>query len=546
MTGTVRQEKGIIAILLLSIALAYGNTYAVPFIFDDTFNILENSSIRHLWPPWHSFTIPEDTGLAGRPVVNFSLAVNYAISGTAVWSYHLVNLLIHLLATVTFFGIVRFTTESIGDKDGQRDGLPWVAAGCALIWGLHPLQTQAVTYVIQRCESLMALFLMLTLYASLVGWRPKASNRWHLLAVLFFLLAVGSKESAVMAPFILLAYEWVFRKNDPVEAVRESPVLYAGLTFGTLLAIAISLTGNTWVTRTESTPISAVTYWITQCQVILHYLYMAIWPANLVIDYGWPAATIGEAWLDVAAILTLIGLFAWALCKRQAIGFLGACFFLFLAPTSLIPLPDSAFEHRMYLPLAALILLAAATASLGYEYVKVSNLKVISTRESRRKIAVTVVVSLALTLGVLTFQRNHDYRSEMAIWRDTIQKRPSNFRGYHGVGLALSREGRFAEALGYFHYAIRLNPTNAYVQNDTGYLLFLMNRPGESIPFFREAIRLKPLNPKAYNNLGAALAQTSRLEEAILQFSMSLKLKPDNNPARNNKFQAEAELRKKI
>jgi tetratricopeptide (TPR) repeat protein len=316
------------------------------------------------------------------------------------------------------------------------------------------------------------------------------------------------------------------------------------LAFGLLLAIAMAVIGNTWVSRTGQAPLAPVHYWITQCQVILHYLYIAIWPIKLTIDYGWPAATLREAWLAVTVIMTLMGLSAWALWRQRVAGFLGTCFFLLLAPTSLIPLPDLAFEHRMYLPLAALILIAAMVMLYLAERVKGLEPSAIPLDVSCRKVATIVVVCLALILGLLTFERNRDYRSAMAIWLDTIQKRPANFRGYHGVGLALSREGRFAEALDYLRQAVQLNPENAYVHNDAGYILFLMNKPGESIPFFREAIRLKPLNPRAHNNLGAALAQTNRLEEAIFQFSVSLKLKPEDNPARNNLIQAAAERKR--
>lgn len=529
----IRQSTWAAAVLVVSIALAYGNTFTAPFIFDDTVNIVENASIRRLWPPWLPLSIPADTGLAGRPVVNFSLAVNYAISGEKVWSYHAANLLIHILAALTLLGVVRRTLNAAKQEGPDSGGALLFPFACALLWGLHPLQTQAVTYIIQRCESLMALFFLLAIYGALRGWQSPSQNRWHLAAVLFFFLAVGAKEVAAVAPLLFFAYEWVFRGRPPLQAARLSPLLYGGLALGLLAAILTAASADTLLSRTEQTPLDLSTYWLTQCRVVLHYLRLALWPSGLTIDYGWPAAAFEEAWPAVLVVLALLGLSARALWKRRPAGFLGSWFFLILAPTSLIPLPDLAFEHRMYLPLAAVVFFIAGAAG-----------RVLASFAQPRRGAVSLglCLGLALLLGVLTFERNRDYRSETAIWSDTIKKRPANFRGYHGLGLALSREGRLAEGLALLRRAHKLNPRNAYVNNDTGFILFLLDRPEESIPFFREAIRIKPLNPKAHNNLGAALARTGRLEEAIIHFSEALKIKPGYPEARNNLLQASAAL----
>src|SRR5271170_509528 len=144
--------------------LAYRKSYGGPFVFDDPPSILYNATIRHLWPFWSVLRPPHGEGITvgGRPVLNLSLAVNYAISGTRVWSYHALNLLIHILAGLTLFGIVRRTLERVGSGDLARPYLLGLAI--TLLWILHPLQTESVTYVVQRAESLMGLFYLLTLY----------------------------------------------------------------------------------------------------------------------------------------------------------------------------------------------------------------------------------------------------------------------------------------------------------------------------------------------------------------------------------------------
>jgi hypothetical protein len=166
------------ALLTGASVFAYANTFQVPFLFDDMPSIVENPTIRHLWPPGQALSPPSEGGVtvSGRPVLNLSLAVNYAISGLDLWSYHALNLAIHLLAGLTLFGVVRRTLRTLrGRSPLAGDGSESPASGLlhsdsdlvafvvAALWLLHPLQTESVTYIIQRAESLMGLFFLFTL-----------------------------------------------------------------------------------------------------------------------------------------------------------------------------------------------------------------------------------------------------------------------------------------------------------------------------------------------------------------------------------------------
>jgi protein O-mannosyl-transferase len=544
----IKHNRDIIAaaaIIIIAGFLAYSNTFTVPFLFDDTINILENQSIRRLWPPWAAFEIPADTGIVGRPVINFSLALNYAVSGLKVWSYHLINLIIHILAALTLMGVIRRTILIMDSERQHINSALAFSFGCALLWVLHPVQTQAVTYIIQRCESLMALFFLLTFYCALRGRQSTSPRSWHLAAVVFFLLSAGSKESALVAPFLILLYEWVFLKRNFLKAGKTSPIMYSGFTLVVIVIIFMILSGNTLTSRTENILFTPLDYWITQCQVILHYIYLFLWPAGLAFDYGWPVAAFKEVWPHVVVVMLLVCISFWALWRQKTAGFLGVCFFIILSPTSLLPLPDMAFEHRLYLPSAALIVAFAgivygAHRGLmqhldGYKhYVTAANAGLAAT-----------IVFISVLLGFTTYERNKDYRSEMSIWSDTVKKRPDNFRGYQGVGLVLAAEKKFGQSLENMFHALKLRPQNPYVNNDTGFILFLMNRPTEAIPYFEKAIKIKPVYPKAQNNLGAALAQTGNLEQAIVHFSRALKIKPDYSSARNNLAKAASSLKQK-
>ena len=200
-----------LAVLAVTAAagLAYHNSFAGPFIFDDDSSIKDNPTIRSLaWAWWP----PQGYGatVSGRPLLNFTLGINYAMSGTAVWSYHLVNLLIHTVAGGVLFDVVRRTLRQSGMAARfAGDSLP-LALATALIWTVHPVQTEAVTYVIQRAESLVSLLYLLTLWCFVRSTEPGAPGKWRPLALAACLLGMAAKEVMVTAPVMVALYDRIF------------------------------------------------------------------------------------------------------------------------------------------------------------------------------------------------------------------------------------------------------------------------------------------------------------------------------------------------
>jgi len=172
-------------IILVGIA-AYHNSFSGDFLLDDSKRIVHNKAIRTVWPPWEAMFQPKEGRISGRPILNFSFAVNFALGRLNVWSYHAVNLFIHLLAALTLFEIVR-RTLTLNERLRARyaDRAAWLALAVSLIWMVHPLQTQSVTYIIQRAESMMGLFYLLTIYFSIRSFESERSAKWSALAVLF-------------------------------------------------------------------------------------------------------------------------------------------------------------------------------------------------------------------------------------------------------------------------------------------------------------------------------------------------------------------------
>jgi hypothetical protein len=416
----LKTEKFLPLVVVVVGLLVYHNSFTGPFIFDDGPSIQENLTIRRLWPVW---TI---VGRTSRPVVHLSLAVNYALGGLNPWGYHLFNLAIHILAALTLYGVVRRTCLLAKWAPTWRKAAPWLAVEIAVIWVVHPLQTESVTYIIQRCESLMGLFYLLTLYCVIRSNGSSQSIWWETGSVVSCALAMGCKPVAASAPVMVLLYERAFMAGSWREVLQRRWKMYAGLA-ATWLLLPLLLANGSGEWKESAgfgyKKITPIQYALTQPAVIVHYLRLTFWPRPLCLDYNWLVAqTAAEEWPGLIAIGALLVGMVWVWRRRSALGFLAAWFFIILAPTSsFIPIADLAVEHRMYLPLAAVVVLGV----MG-----------IHALIGRRTVAVVVV--LAIALGFLTVQRNQDYRGNTAIWLDTVNKRPNNPRAHYCLGFALA------------------------------------------------------------------------------------------------------------
>ena len=548
------------AALISAGALAvYGGSFGSPMLFDDVPSIVNNPTIRRLWPLSGPLS-PPGGGITveGRPVLNLSLALNYALGGTDVWGYHALNLLIHLAAGLALFGIVRRTLArrpfeaspgqawpEAGCPDGAATGL---ALAAALIWTVHPLQTEAVTFVIQRAESLMGLCYLLTLYgfvrAADAGERrpgPIPGAAWLVLSVLACLLGMGAKEVMVSAPLIVLLYDRTFRAGSFRAAWRRRGWYYAALAATWLpLAVLASRSGNRGATMGVGSGVGVGDYWRTQLPALTHYLRLAIWPQPLIFDYGtvW-VRSLASIWPSALAVLLLAAATAWAACRREpafrALGFLGCWFFAVLAPTSLVPSNRQTMaEHRMYLALAPVVVLVAVGVPVWLLRRRGG-----SPAASRTAWVGGGILALAVTtgLGALTVRRNRDYASEEALWGDTVAKNPGNPWAHNNLGNAwLGEPGRAEDAVREFEAALRLKPELPEAHNNLGKAW--AGTPGrldEAIAQFEAALRLNPNLAEVHNNLGNAwLAVPGKLAAAIAEFQTALRLQPDYAEAHYN------------
>lgn len=517
------------ALVIIGIGiLVYLNSFKGQFIFDDQIFLAE-PSIRQLWPPWQVMFKPENIA---RPVIALSLAINYAISGFNIWSYHALNLTAHILASLALFGIVRRTllTDKLRPVFGERATA--LALSVALIWMVHPIQTQAVTYIVQRGESLMGLFYLSTLYSVIRGSSSEKPGRWYAAGVVTCLLGMGCKPVMATAPIMVLLYDFVFLSGSLKESLRRRWPVYAGLaSTWALLALTVLASkapqasagfGLQWLSPTA--------YLKTQFGVITHYLFISVWPERLCFDYYWQVAKSLSDYLPYAVfIVALVGASIYGLFKRSSLGFLGVWFFLILAPTSsVMPIADLAVEHRLYLSIASIVTLAVAGSYwLLDRLVKHQSESSNEQKPSYVWVSFALVAIIVAWFGSLTVRRNADYHDEVMIWADVLRKNPDNPRAHTNLGLSLSKLGRNDEAMAHFQEAVRIHPTFIEAYNNIGMILANTGKIEESLPYFYEVLRLRPASKRAHFNIGQVHARQGKWDEAISHYEQELQIDPN-------------------
>jgi tetratricopeptide (TPR) repeat protein len=502
--------------LVVAICATYSNSLSVPFFFDDQGAVENNATIRDLFS-WSVFSPPADgSTTTGRPLVNLSLAFNYAFSGENVFGYHLTNLLLHAVSSCLLLGILRRTLVFARFPGMSESRVLWYSAGLAALWALHPLQTESVTCIAQRTELLCSLFYLATLYCFIRSVSPEAkASCWQMGIVACCALGMASKEVMVTAPVLVLLYDRTFIAGGFLSALRARRGLYLALacTWGLLAIILLCSGGSRGVSAGFGIGVTPWTYLLTQCEALMRYLGLSIWPSPLVVDYGTGVVeSLSAVWWQGLLILSALGLSVWALVRHPRAGFLCAGFFLILAPSSsVVPLVSQTMaEHRMYLPLA--FVLCGAIVAIWRFY-------------SIRATAVLLAVLIPVC-ALMTWNRNENYQDEITLWTYNIRDYPKGARAYNNLGLALQNQGRLREAAQRYAEATTRDPGYASAFYNWGVLMFGAGKLDEAERLFSKAVTLAPLHPDAQLNLGNVLVRQGRAAEAIPHYQESIRLKP--------------------
>jgi len=580
--------------LAVLVALIYSNVFGAPFIFDDIKYIVENGFIREL---------ANFSSLSGTRYLTFlSFALNYAVGGLSPGGYHLVNIALHALNAIMVYLLVRGLFDAFvscsengaGRGHGGQDLARYLAFMTALVFAAHPVETEAVSYVSQRFVSLASFLYILSIICyirsrlAFISRRRQKAIVLYLIALTTGILAQKSKEIAFTLPAIIILVEFLFFQRGRIlskNSIFAAPflALFAIIpmelfTLGSAGGGPGGIAGKVRLLQLEElATLSRHDYLITQFRVLITYLRLLFFPLGQRGDYDY---TIYHRFFSLPVLLSLVFLliiFALALymalrsARRGRIlgllfGFGLLWFFVTISvESSIVPIKDVIFEHRVYLPSAGVFL---SVISL---YLVLFRPTAKSPRGKGKKTSWAVFIFplvIVLVLSILTYRRNRVWGSDLAFWTDIAHKSPTkaraynnlgnsyynrgeikkaignyrqaialkgdDYEAYNNLGSALLAKGRPDLALGYFRRAIELRPDYAGAMADMALALLLLNRPGEAIGYARAALALRPELAPAHNALGMALADKGNMEEGIHHLREAVRLNPASGDFANN------------
>jgi len=535
-------KKSVLPLLLICLlgAAVYSNTLDSSFHFDDNSNIVQNTLIKdfkYILHPSRAIDASMEynllsTNMFGNRIVGYaSLALNYRLGGLDERGYHIFNIAVHLITAmlVFWFALITFKTPRLtGSRLAERARA--VALFTALLFVAHPVQTQAVTYIVQRFASLAALFYLASLL-SYAGARlaRKTSARYGLyaLTMIFAVLAMKTKEIAFTLPPAIALYELLFFEDTLKRRLKYLAPLFLTMLIipATIYFADASVSGGLLDATKVKTDMPRLTYLFTEFRVIVTYLRLLALPVNQSLDYLYPKFTSfsdPQVFLSFAFLVSVaaLGIFTLRRSRSSApelrlISFGIFWFFLTLSiESSFIPIEDVIFEHRLYLPsVGVLFAVVSAAFMLGRTHEKLSR-------------AVPVfLVALCLLMSVKAYARNAVWKSEVTLWQDVVEKSPENGRAHTNLGYAYDTRGETEKAIEQYLIAIRIAP------DEKSYINLAaankdMGRIDKAIEYLEEAKRHFPYSANVYNNLGVIYYNLDEPEKAIEQYKMAVSINP--------------------
>lgn len=504
--------RTILAVILIAgIGVAvYLPAFQASFHLDDGPSIRDNAALRRLAPG------PILRFWPTRFATYYSLALTFRAGGLDPFPYHLGNVIIHLLNSLAVFMLLRRLT-------GRESSVP--ALFGSLFFLVHPVQTQAVTYVIQRATSLAAGFYLLSLLCYLISRDGKGRGGYYLLSLLCAAGALLSKEFAVTLPLTLLLTEaTVLREKPPIRGGRAGRLIPFFLLVLIVPVLILLHRDNPYYN--DPAGISGGTYLLTQSRVLITYLRLIVLPLNQQVEYLYPKIASFFHPGSVIYVSGWLALFISAIfcCRRKnlrAAGFGTAFFLLTLSPeSSLFPIGDVMVEHRLYLPLfgVALVLASLLRSLAGF-----------------RRTRVLLAAALILALGRLAYNRNQVWENPVILWEDNAARAPEHPRVRGNLGKAYLDRGRFERAAEEFRKMIELDPTAVGAYNNLAviYIDHLQDyRLAER--YIETSLALFPDYPAGYLNRGVIHLNNRRLRAAVRDFEKALEFDPENLLAHYN------------
>jgi tetratricopeptide (TPR) repeat protein len=526
-----RRQVILLSLLVISVALIYSNALRAPFYFDDEQNIVKNPHIRFTELSFKKLVQAGfESPASQRPIANISFAFNYYFNQYNVIGYHLVNIIIHIVNGILLYFLTK-TTLSLASLRARHMPYSWITFFTALIWLVHPVHVQSVTYIVQRMNSMSAMFYILSLLlyvkGRLFGINPK---RWLWFAgcIISWILALGCKQIAVSLPFFVLLYELYFFQNRSVAWLkRKFPYIISLFVFFGVIAFAYkgSSPFQSILSDYSYRDFTLTERVLTQFRVVIYYISLIFFPTpgrlNLLHDFE-----ISHSLVDPISTLmsmgAIVGAIALAFClarKEPLISFAILWFFGNLAIESSIINLEIIFEHRTYLPSMLVWIIVVV---------------LIDKFATRKSLSFCLLGIIAFTFSWWTYERNSVWASEMLFWTDCAKKTSGNPRVFHSLGKLHLRKKNIDEALEAFETALAIDPNFVLSYLGLGAALRSKGRIDDAISVHKKAIKIAPAYASAYHHLGEDYMTQLELDLAIETLHKAIKLNRNAHHAYNS------------
>jgi Flp pilus assembly protein TadD len=535
------QRLGLAAVLtMILVVISYWPSMHGPFLFDSHSEIVRNLAIRTLWPP----TTPMFEGgkLAHRPIPYYTFALNYAVCGVEPFGWHVVNVAIHLVNGLLAWYVLRSLLQLLERQPtpGHSVKADWVAWVVVTVWLVHPLCTQAVSYVYQRIEALSATSMLAAAACFLASHGSPHRMGWRVASVASVAIGMLCKESAAAAPLVLFLMAWLAcPENSRSAQVRASPgwrslgpTLRADWGYWSMLAATWTVAG--WLVWLQYDRFGELTrplwtpweYALQQPRSILRYLQLAVWPVDQCIDYGWSPTVMIRLLPGWIAVVILIVVAVWSVGRAPGLALSLGSFVALLGPTSsLLPVVDLCVEHRMYLPLLPLTAAMVVGSSAWLE------------GRAARLAWGAAIAAVAITLTVVTHRRNVVYTSAEALWGDAFAKAPDNPRPAIDLAAAHLVGGRYENAALVASAALDRQPAPIVQAVLLTWLararIGMGERSPEVLSLLDKAVKADPNFAEAHFERGSLLTPVNP-SAAAQSYAVTLAIDPDHANACNN------------
>lgn len=542
MNSKVYQTQLIYFIIITSFGiLIYIPSLTGNFVYDDYETIVKNPYIKNLsfipqyFDPSHSdmWSVHRQQRGLYRPLLLASFALNYHISGLNPFSYHMFNIILHILNGLMVYTIINNVLLSLGEPEKDIHRNMRIAFTSTLLFVCHPVQTESVSYIVSRSSLLATFFILCSFLFFLFSMKTECYRRtFRITSIMCFIFGLLTKEIVIVLPMIVLLYAALrlYHKKDKQISLAsiQISIPYFIILFLYLLLRILSV-DKSYFSAAERI---FITYLLTSMKAVFIYLKVLVYPLDLNVDHHLPI--INTIW-DPSALLAFFLILIYYVISSplffrysKALFLFSLWFLIALMPNMFIPTSEPISEHTIYFPSVGFFAVGMILV-MKFWY----RLKLYAIREMRAA-GLALFYALIMVMGIMTLDRNHTWQEDISLWSDAVKKSPNHERPHLNLGLAYMGINRPDLAFHEFQSILAMNPNNSSAMNNIGIIWGNVNNFEKAKEAFTNSIKMKADNPDTLNNLAFLYIQISKYEKSIPILKKVIEINPNDFTAHTN------------